>query len=41
MVANAMASSPKTAIDPNLLKIEDLIEAARAAKVGRLSREKS
>tara|TARA_R110001606_G_scaffold284220_1_gene432581 strand:+ start:2918 stop:3925 length:1008 start_codon:yes stop_codon:yes gene_type:complete len=41
MVANAMASSPKTAIDPNLLKIDNLIEAARAAKAGRLIGDKS
>lgn len=37
MVANALASSPQTAMDPERVTIEDLLAAARAAKAGRLS----
>lgn len=35
MVANALASSPQTALDPDRVTVEDLLEAARAAKVNR------
>jgi AAA+ superfamily predicted ATPase len=35
MVANALASAPETAIDPNRMAIEDLMSAARAAKANR------
>lgn len=35
MVANALASSPKTAIDPNEVSIDDLISAAKYAKANR------
>jgi SpoVK/Ycf46/Vps4 family AAA+-type ATPase len=35
MVANALASSPQTAMNPELVTIDDLIGAARAAKIGR------
>lgn len=35
MVANALASSPETAINPNTVKIENLIDAAKAAKLNR------
>lgn len=37
MVANALASSPQTAMDPERVTIEDLFAAARAAKAGRMS----
>ncbi len=36
MVANALASSPETAINPNKVKIENLIDAAKAAKLNRV-----
>ena len=35
MVANALASSPQTALDPDRVTIEDLLAAARAAKTNR------
>jgi pachytene checkpoint protein 2 len=35
MVANALASSPQTAMNPELVTIEDLLAAARAAKASR------
>lgn len=34
-VANALASTPQTAMDPNQVTIEHLLEAARAAKANR------
>lgn len=37
MVANALASSTQTAIQPERVTIEDLLAAAKAAKAGRLS----
>jgi SpoVK/Ycf46/Vps4 family AAA+-type ATPase len=37
MVANALASSPQTAMNPERLKIEDLLAAASAAKAARMS----
>jgi hypothetical protein len=37
MVANALASSPQTAIQPERVTIEDLLVAAQAAKADRLS----
>lgn len=37
MVANALASTPQTAMNPERVTIEDLLAAARAAKAGRLS----
>lgn len=37
MVANALASSPQTAMQPERVTLEDLLAAARAAKAGRLS----
>jgi pachytene checkpoint protein 2 len=37
MVANALASSPQTAMNPEHLKIEDLLAAASAAKAARMS----
>lgn len=37
MVANALASSPQTAMNPERVTIEDLFAAARAAKAGRMS----
>ena len=37
MVANALASTPQTAMNPERVTIEDLLVAARAAKAGRLS----
>lgn len=37
MVANALASSPQTAMNPERVTIEDLFAAARAAKSGRIS----
>jgi SpoVK/Ycf46/Vps4 family AAA+-type ATPase len=37
MVANALASSPQTAMNPERVTIEDLFAAARAAKAGRIS----
>jgi hypothetical protein len=36
-VANALASSPQTAMNPERVTIEDLFAAARAAKAGRMS----
>jgi AAA+ superfamily predicted ATPase len=36
-VANALASSPQTAMDPERTTVQDLLSAARAAKAGRLS----
>jgi SpoVK/Ycf46/Vps4 family AAA+-type ATPase len=36
-VANAIASSPQTAMDPERTTVQDLVFAARAAKAGRLS----
>ena len=35
MVANALASSPQTAMDPERVTIDDLLAAASAAKAGR------
>lgn len=35
VVANALASNPKTAIDPNYVTIEDIIYAAKTAKSNR------
>ncbi|ESY07321.1 AAA family ATPase [Mesorhizobium sp. RSR565B] len=35
MVANALASSPDTAMDPSLLKMDAIVKAARAAKENR------
>ena len=35
MVATALASSPQTAMDPELVTIDDLLAAARAAKASR------
>lgn len=40
MVANALASNPQTAMDPNRITISDLLTAARAAKSNRV-KEKS
>lgn len=40
MVANALASSPQTAMNPEHVTIEDLLAAARAAKAGRKSGDK-
>jgi pachytene checkpoint protein 2 len=37
MVANALASTPQTAMNPERVAAEDLLAAARAAKVGRSS----
>ncbi|SHJ42730.1 ATPase family associated with various cellular activities (AAA) [Roseomonas rosea] len=37
MVANALASSPQTAMNPERVTLEDLLGAARAAKAGRMS----
>ncbi|MET3648944.1 AAA family ATPase [Phyllobacterium ifriqiyense] len=37
MVANALASSPKTAMNPERVTVEDLLAAARAAKAGRMA----
>jgi SpoVK/Ycf46/Vps4 family AAA+-type ATPase len=36
-VANALASSPQTAMNPERTTVQDLLAAARAAKAGRLS----
>lgn len=36
MVANALASSPQTAMNPERVTIEDILAAARAAKAGRM-----
>ena len=36
-VANALASTPQTAMNPERVTAEDLLAAARAAKAGRLS----
>ena len=41
MVANALASTPQTAMNPERVTVEDLLVAARAAKAGRLSGSKS
>ena len=35
MVANAIASSPETAMNPNQVKIDDILAAAKAAKTSR------
>jgi hypothetical protein len=35
-VANALASSPQTAVDPNQVTAEHLLEAAKAAKASRV-----
>jgi pachytene checkpoint protein 2 len=35
-VANALASSPQTAMNPERVTVQDLLSAARAAKAGRL-----
>ena len=35
MVANALASSPQTAMNPERVTIEDLLSAARSAKANR------
>ncbi|MDY6944553.1 MAG: AAA family ATPase [Pseudomonadota bacterium] len=40
VVANALAASPKTAMNPNEVTINDLITAARYAKTQRANREK-
>jgi SpoVK/Ycf46/Vps4 family AAA+-type ATPase len=37
MVANALASTPQTAMNPERVTVEDLLAAARAGKAGRLS----
>lgn len=37
MVANALASSPQTAMSPERVTVEDLLTAARAAKTGRMA----
>jgi len=37
MVANALASSPQTAMSPERVTVEDLLAAARAAKTGRIA----
>ena len=36
MVANALASSPQTALDPDRVTVEDLLAAAKAAKANRV-----
>ena len=36
MVANALASSPQTAMNPELVTVKDLLAAARAAKANRV-----
>lgn len=41
MVANALASSPQTAMNPERVTIEDLFGAARAAKAGRMPGDKA
>lgn len=40
MVANALASSPQTAMNPEQVTIEDLLAAARAAKSSRVQGDK-
>ena len=35
MLANALASSPQTALDPDRVTVEDLLAAAKAAKANR------
>ncbi len=40
MVANALASSPQTAMNPEQVTIEDLFAAARAAKLSRVQGDK-
>jgi SpoVK/Ycf46/Vps4 family AAA+-type ATPase len=40
-VANALASTPETAMDPNQVTIEHLLSAAKAAKANRMSRAQS
>jgi hypothetical protein len=37
MVANALASSPQTAMNPERVKVDDLLAAASAAKAARMS----
>lgn len=39
LVASAMASSAETALDPNKLKISDLIETAKQTRLGRADKE--
>lgn len=41
MVANALASTPQTAMNPERVTVEDLLAAARAAKAGRMSGDKT
>lgn len=41
MVANALASSPQTAMNPERVTIDNLLAAARAAKAGRISEGKA
>lgn len=41
MVANALASSPQTAMNPEQVTIEDLLAAARAAKANRMPEGKA
>jgi pachytene checkpoint protein 2 len=41
MVANALASSPQTAMNPDRVTIEDLVAAARAARAGRMAGAKT
>jgi SpoVK/Ycf46/Vps4 family AAA+-type ATPase len=38
MVANALASTPETAMNPNRVTIENLIDAAKAAKLNRIGK---
>lgn len=40
-VANALAANPKTALDPEKVTIEDLISAAKAARIARAARRPS
>jgi hypothetical protein len=40
MVANALASSPQTAMNPEQVTFEDLLAAARAAKSSRVQGDK-
>ena len=39
MVANALASSPQTALDPDRVTVEDLLASAKAAKINRMQGE--
>lgn len=41
MVANALASTPQTAMNPDSVTIDDLVGAAQAAKAARVTRKKS